>query len=314
MSELGMDPAVVRELAAQLSQVAGQLAGVASHANTIVGHLASDWYGSEAERYAHEWQYQHRAQLASLSGLVQQLATTARTNADQQDAASTSLTASGGGFSAVTSLVGPAELTGTDGPTGVFWDAIRYGLDVTSEDRQLISDGLQGAGVVGLMGVLRTTGRIAPIFGNFPAFRIASDNDEFLRAVPLLGDVGKKLPWVGIGLDGTEVLNGYAHGQVPWGAMVNTGIDAVGMAVPEVAAAKLAWDLSTGTTKWFLTDTKAGKAFENNLSDAALGAGATQVGGDPTSDPHAAQALVNRYSGWRGPINATRDEFTGLFR
>lgn len=88
MTRLGMDTEAVRQCAAQLDLVAGQLASIASNANTIVGTFAHHWDGGDAEALSRAWQHQHRATVFALSEHVHKMATTARAEADQQDTAS----------------------------------------------------------------------------------------------------------------------------------------------------------------------------------------------------------------------------------
>ena len=88
MSYLGLDPAVVRQLAQQLNHAASEI-------QTLSGQLTSQlqgapWTGPDREAFVNEWNSTHMNQLHMVVQALQNAAATANRNAADQEQVSTS--------------------------------------------------------------------------------------------------------------------------------------------------------------------------------------------------------------------------------
>lgn len=103
MATIGMDPSAVRALADEMDRVANQLHALIGAANGSVGRMHAGWLGADAEQLVTRWQRQSRPALETLAGHVHTMARTARTQAQQQDVASSAsgVAASAGAESAM---------------------------------------------------------------------------------------------------------------------------------------------------------------------------------------------------------------------
>ena len=88
MTFTGMDISAVRNLATQMDASAGEIEQIMSKlTSTLEG---TQWEGADATNFRSEWQGAHCATLRQLSERLKTVATQARKNADEQEAASQS--------------------------------------------------------------------------------------------------------------------------------------------------------------------------------------------------------------------------------
>jgi len=83
---IGMDPAAVRTLAAQLHAKADEIRNIAtSLTSTLAG---THWAGNDANHFRDEWNSSHRTQLMNVAEALSDASTRATSNAEQQEQAS----------------------------------------------------------------------------------------------------------------------------------------------------------------------------------------------------------------------------------
>ncbi|MGN6609248.1 MAG: WXG100 family type VII secretion target [Jatrophihabitans sp.] len=276
-ARLGMDPGIVRGLADQLDRLGDDLTNLIGRVNGSVNRLGGTWHGNDFDQFAHTWHGRNAAAITRIVGELHQMATTARLNASEQEQAS--------GVGDVASL----------GP----------GREGFSAD-QAWSFGSAAAGV-GI--TLVQLGRLSKETG-IPLTQWEHGVLSHLDDGSKLAKLGKGLGVMGVAVDFGEfglALHDHASGWSLAGHGLNTGIDTVGVFVPEVALAKGAWDVGT-TIGTAIANSPANQHVETH----AVAVGASHIHGDPYTDPKAASDLVNRYKGVHGFFNAASDYFHAL--
>ena len=88
MSFAGMDVGVVYQVSAGLGVQAGNVASITSTVEGLVSQSLQLWEGADAVDFAHLWHSSHRPMLESLRQVLDEMAVTARVNAEEQDVAS----------------------------------------------------------------------------------------------------------------------------------------------------------------------------------------------------------------------------------
>ncbi|MDZ4234086.1 MAG: WXG100 family type VII secretion target [Dietzia sp.] len=87
MALFGQDIDQVRQLAAQLNAMAGDIESVISQLTSAVDSV--QWMGPDAERFKSEWKGQHVPQLRQVVSALQAASQNASRNASEQQQAST---------------------------------------------------------------------------------------------------------------------------------------------------------------------------------------------------------------------------------
>ncbi len=86
MAFVGMEIEAVRTLARQLTDKANEIEQIAS---TLTSQLSNThWEGNDARQFRGEWESQHVRALKTVSSALQQAASAATKNANEQEAAS----------------------------------------------------------------------------------------------------------------------------------------------------------------------------------------------------------------------------------
>ncbi len=83
---LGMDPALVLDLARQLDAKAEEIETIVTTLTAQLGH--TPWQGTDATRFRDEWSGTHVNQLRTVAQALRTTAGTARTNVTEQQNAS----------------------------------------------------------------------------------------------------------------------------------------------------------------------------------------------------------------------------------
>lgn len=83
---VGMDPAAVRSLAAQLNVKADEIRTIATNLSTVLDN--TQWVGNDANGFRSDWHGTHRTQLMSVADALSNASTRASSNAEQQEQAS----------------------------------------------------------------------------------------------------------------------------------------------------------------------------------------------------------------------------------
>ena len=86
MALYGQDIEQVKQLAAQLNSKAGDIQNVISQLTSAVNSV--EWRGPDAERFKSDWQGQHVPQLKQIVSALETASQKARTNAAEQQQAS----------------------------------------------------------------------------------------------------------------------------------------------------------------------------------------------------------------------------------
>jgi len=85
MTDLGMDPAAVRDLAGRLDAQATALDTICGRIEAVVRNMQSAWSGPDMQAFVGCWNEQHKPALTRARDSVAGLATAAGSNADEQD-------------------------------------------------------------------------------------------------------------------------------------------------------------------------------------------------------------------------------------
>jgi len=85
---LGLDPAAVRQLAQQMRSAAGEIQNLSQQINSQLQN--TPWTGPDREAFLGEWQSAHMSQLHTVVSALEQAASTAQRNAEQQEQVSQS--------------------------------------------------------------------------------------------------------------------------------------------------------------------------------------------------------------------------------
>ncbi len=83
---VGMDPAAVRALAAQLNAKADEIRTIATNLSTVLDN--TQWVGTDATGFRGDWHGAHRTQLMTVADALNNASTRATNNAEQQEQAS----------------------------------------------------------------------------------------------------------------------------------------------------------------------------------------------------------------------------------
>ncbi len=252
----GADVEALRSLSAQLGSQADDLDSVARRLMARVD--GTQWRGPDAERFRSDWNQRHSSAIRNAAIALRGAAESARTNASQQDSASSagssfaSISINGGsgvgssGFSGFTSAVGPAvEYLSTHSPGQILSDA----------------DGL-----------------LSTKIGPFE-----------------LGTLGKEfIPGAGNVTDTLDIASKISNGQVPWSEMLGVAAGGVQDAARNDPAMVVPYLGATAVKVWLDAADQASKAdfssatmqstgnyILSNPIDAAAGAGEALVGWVP---------------------------------
>jgi uncharacterized protein YukE len=88
MSEyLGLDPAAVRALATQMTHAAGNIRDLGAQLSNQL-HNNTHWTGNDQRRFAQEWDSTHMHNLSSVAQALDDAASAANHNADEQESTS----------------------------------------------------------------------------------------------------------------------------------------------------------------------------------------------------------------------------------
>ncbi len=86
MAFTGMSVEGVRSLASQMDNSAGEIEGIIGKLTGALG--GTEWVGNDATKFRSDWESMHTQALRNVAEQLKATATTARGNADQQEAAS----------------------------------------------------------------------------------------------------------------------------------------------------------------------------------------------------------------------------------
>lgn len=292
MAEIGMDSDAVRGVATQLATQAQQLNAVASLVDRLIDQLDAIWVGGDAAEFAGWWRGQHRPALTACVQSLDGLASSARNNASAQDGTSAG---DGGAIAAVLGVLRNADPLGTAGDV--------LGWITTAElGRELFT-------------ALRSAHITAPLSDLSPktVWTMLGKGDGALNDFKGLDN---KLGYVGLALGGVQVFQDFTS-HASTGTKILDGsqeaLDAVGMVVPEVGLAVGAFEAGAfiGTK---ISEIPAVHHQMDNYQNAVIAQGSKEVGGDVNTDSAAAQRLVDRYSGWSGPLHAVQDGLPSWMR
>ena len=112
MSFAGMDVGVVYQVSAGLGVQAGNVASITSTVEGLVSQSLQLWEGADAVDFAHLWHSSHRPMLESLRQVLDEMAVTARVNAEEQDVASSDAAEGGRSSSGLGQAPRPASWAG----------------------------------------------------------------------------------------------------------------------------------------------------------------------------------------------------------
>lgn len=288
-----MDGGIIRELASRMDRVAGQLDQLIGSVEGTVRNASATWFGADQERFYQDWNRSHRPLLMSLRADIQSLAMTARTNADQQDAASAAeapSTSRGAGGAPLVTLGGEPVNFGLPDWIGPLLAAAGIGMTLTKLAELSAKYGISLAQwEPGVLNMLDDGGKLARSWG----------------VVSL----------VGVATDGAGMVRDIIDGADPWKVgsdALGVAIDGVGVIFPEVGLAKGAWDVGYYIGDHYVAQIPAVQHAMNSLDNGALQVGARAVHGDIQTDPAAANRLVQRYSGVGGFFNWAHDSAVSL--
>ncbi len=82
----GMDIPGVRQMATQMDSAAGEIESLMARLSSMLE--GTQWVGNDATNFRSEWSGAHCASLRQISERLRQVSQVARSNADQQEAAS----------------------------------------------------------------------------------------------------------------------------------------------------------------------------------------------------------------------------------
>lgn len=253
----GADVDALRALGAQFISQADDLDGLASRLTSRVG--TAPWRGPDAERFRSDWNQRHSSAIRNAAIALRNAADSARTNASQQDSASSAGTAS----PASISLSGGSGVGGSV-PMGfgsMAGPAIQY-LS-THSPGQILSD---------------ADGLLATKIGPFE-----------------LGSLGKEIiPGAGNVTDTLDIASKISNGQVPWSEMLGVAAGGVQDAARDNPAMVVPYLGATAVKVWLDAADQASKAdfssatmqstgnyILSNPADAAAAAGEAIVGWVP---------------------------------
>lgn len=280
----GADVGELRSLASRFDRTAAQINALTSTVGTQIGTLG--WIGPDADRFRMQWSGQLRSKLKSVAAALEEIGRIARTNANQQAAASEDNAGSGQNGPGADPT---SQSTGSNVPDIIGGGVQLAGLGQDSIDTIAeLRDALGGAGGSFSEAIAKVARGLSKVKGLGPALGIASlgiDGDQFISSIG--------------GADGGKTVS----------AFLNTAVDALGLAVPPVG---IAW--------------VAGTVIGTGIADGAeklwdyqgdgLEAGARALFGPNATvaslTPAQSEQLSNRYVGVGGVVNSVVDDVNGV--
>ena len=348
MTFQGMDVSAVEAVSADLKNLAHELDSMIATLDAAVTQAQQHWTGNVSSHFAHQWRSTHRPRLVVAAHDVAGLGSAAHRNAlEQMSASGVAGSASGGSVSKGTGPGGSgqhdtARTPGGDGPaeldlllgwlplagasatalishfnprdgngrfvkitsqSGSLWNRLNADnyvanagqgrakkmigaggsiIDIVSKTNDLVQGKADGATIAGIVGDGISLAGHSKIGEGITVVGQVYD----LIASP--GSVSEKLA------------------QVP-----GIGVNTAAIFVPQVAAAKVAWDAGYATGNYLAQTPWMQDNVIQPTIDRSFNAGARAVGGDVHTDPAAAARLVERYEGAGGFFNFLHDSILG---
>lgn len=251
MSEmLGADVDELRALAKEFSGKSQSLTQAQRLIDGAVNQLPRYWQGPDAQRFAAQWRGQHRGIISRTAGMLDETAEQLKTNATEQEKASSVASLSGGG-SGPGGAGGPGAdgsgPAGADGdkpfwaydPNGNWfdnyvkrpWDIYKFVPDTLTTARNIAFTGDLLLHAKDLKAAWGTPGAVSAFldtrwFNMGPTTKFLNNGGELLQSgkfaeslatspgmASALKGLGTGLGWAGVGIDAVSGINKMAHGN-----------------------------------------------------------------------------------------------------